>query len=255
MAACAVRTFGVALVPALVAALPSRRDRLIALPALAVLGASGLALIGPRRYLAAAFDRWRDNPVSQAGEHAVNTLGLLGEVALNAPSTRVPNVLEHVYPLAGLVVLVPLLVGAWAAGRRAPVIGTYLTASAVVLLLWPYSATRFLAPLAPLLAAGLVEGIQRLSSKRLRPVAYTWASLFVVLGLVALAGTTRISLSGDEFPERYGPEYRATYRSAWGTASPAERLAVNERMLWVLRRYEPRALGEPTATPPPRRAP
>jgi hypothetical protein len=251
VAACAVRTFGVALVPALIAALPRRRDRLIALPAIAALGAAGLAVIGPRRYVSEAFDQWREGPLGEARRHIVETVSLVGEVALNAPSTRVPDSLEHVYPLAGLIVLVPLIVGAWAVARRAPVVSTYLAASAGVLFLWPFSDTRFLAPLAPLLVASVVEGIQRLPFPRLRPVALAWASLFVVFGVVALAGTTRISFSGDTFPERYGPQFRATYRVAWGTASQAERVAVDERMLWVLRRYEPRALGEPAATPPP----
>jgi hypothetical protein len=250
VAACALRTFGVALVPALIAALPRRRDRLVAVPVLTLLGALAVSVIGPRRYLDEALDKWGQGPLGTAWEHVTELIALTGEVALNAPSTRVPEALELAYLLAGVAVLVPLVAGAWAIARRAPVVVTYLVASAVVLVLWPFVDSRFLLPLAPFLVACVVEGVRILSWPRLRFVAFAWASLFAALGIVALAATTSISFSGDSFPERYGPVYRATYRTAWGTADPAERAAADERMLWVLRRFEPRAEGEPGARPP-----
>ena len=70
-----------------------------------------------------------------------------------------------------------------------------------------------------------------------------WAALFVVTGLLSLSYSTRISLSGNQFPEVYGSDERmkSTYRAAFGQGiEPAE---LDSDMLALLQRYERRARG------------
>ena len=71
----------------------------------------------------------------------------------------------------------------------------------------------------------------------------TWAALFAITGVLSLSYSTRISLSGDQFPEVYGNDERmkSTYRAAFGqSVEPAE---VDSDMLALLKRYERRARG------------
>ena len=53
----------------------------------------------------------------------------------------------------------------------------------------------------------------------------TWAALFAITGVLSLSYSTRISLSGNQFPEVYGSDERmkSTYRAAFGqSVEPAE---------------------------------
>jgi hypothetical protein len=68
-----------------------------------------------------------------------------------------------------------------------------------------------------------------------------WATLFAITGVLSLSYSTRISLSGNRFPEVYGSEERmkSTYRAGFGqSVEPAE---VDRDMLALLKRYESRA--------------
>jgi hypothetical protein len=251
LAAISVRTLGVALVPAVLAALPPRARR-VGLPALLVVGSVGFAVFGPRRYVSEALDEWRSDPLRRLVSHSWDLLGALGELALNVPHERVPDALAELYPLVGLGMLIPLAGGAWLLRHRAPVEVGFVASVTVILIVWPFTDSRLLLPTTPLLIACVVAWVQAMRPRRWLPsAAWAWVAVFAVAGITSLAVSTRITFAGDRFPELYNENLRSTYRVAWGQADGADMARLQPRALWALRRYEPRAVGDPGVAPSP----
>ena len=68
-----------------------------------------------------------------------------------------------------------------------------------------------------------------------------YLALFSLSGVVALAYSTRISLSGRRFSELYGDAtLRPTYRLAFGSRDAVKSGKVYPKALHLLCRYEPR---------------
>lgn len=253
LAAIATRTFGVTLVPALIAGLPTARWRRLAAPAVALLGAVGFLLLGPSRYLDDASDGWRDGPLLRLVEQVHDLLEIAGGLAVNIPTERAGSAGTWLYPVVGVVVIALAAVGARSIAGRSPVLVTYVVSATALLLAWPLPDDRLALPVLPALAVCAGAAVARLS-RPLRRAGIAWALGYAAVGVVALGVTTRISLSGDAFPARYGhgsEPMKATYRVAWGSTAPADAAAALPRTLWVLRRFEPRAVGDPGPLPEP----
>lgn len=253
LAAMATRTFGIALVPALVAGLPAARQRRFAVPAVLVVGLAGLLVLGPSRYLGEAADRWQQDPALRVLQQVRDQLRIVGELAVNVPIERAPAAAEWLYPVVGAVAVALAVLGAAWIARAAPVLVTYLAASSALLFAWPLPDSRLLVPVLPVLVTCVGAGASRLPGV-MRRAGVAWALGFAAVGIVALGVTTRISYAGDSFPERYATgsvPIRATYRVAWGSEDVADRRQALPRTLWALRRFEPRALGDPGPLPRP----
>ncbi len=253
LAAIAIRTFGITLVPALIAGLPTSRQRRIVAPLLTVVGLAGFLATGPTRYLGDATDRWGQDPVLRVLWQVRDQLQTVGELAVNVPIDHAPAAAEWIYPVVGIGAVGLAVVGAASIARAAPVLVTYLAASAALLLAWPFHDSRLALPALPVLIVCVGAGASRLSGT-VRRAGVAWALAFAAVGVVSLGVTTRISYAGDAFPERFNAgnvTIGATYRVAWGSADPADRRTALPRMLWALRRFEPRAVGEPGPLPKP----
>jgi hypothetical protein len=167
----------------------------------------------------------------------------LGEIVVNVPAARAPSLLRVALPLAGAVALLFYLVGLW--GRRTSVgaLEVFLIAYSAILLVWPYYGPRFWLPVIPPFLAFVWLGAQEIVAKiRLpRPASTAMCVAFVVvfllLGATALVYSTRISLAGEKFPERYGSGILTeTYRAALGQAHDPKK--VDQRALRLLKRYD-----------------
>ena len=179
--------------------------------------------------------------------------GFAGGLAVNVPPERAGRVADWLYPIVGVGVVALVAIGARAIAQRSPVLVTYVVSAAALLFAWPLDADRLPLPVLPALAVCAGIAVARLT-RSLRRAGLAWAVGYATVGVVALVVTTRISLSGDAFPARYGhgsAEMQATYRVAWGSTVPADIEAVRPKTLWVLRRFEPRAVGEPGPLPEP----
>ncbi len=251
IAATAVRTIGFALVPMLFVALPTRRSRWVLTSACLVAGAVVFVAVGPVRYVSEAVEEWRDGPLSVLVSHVWDLVRAIGELALNAPHERVPDAVAAIYPVIGVLSLVPIVGGAWLLRHRSPVAVTFISSIAAVLLVWPFVDARLLLPAVPLLVACVVEGFRATAGRSAFLAGVAWSAVFVTFGIVVLVVSLRITFAGDRFPEVYNANLRQTYRIAWGTAQPRRGSGVDPRALWALRRYEPRAVGEPGRTPRP----
>lgn len=252
--ACSLRTIGFALVPMLLAALPTRHARAVFVAIVAPVLAVGFVVAAPDRYTSEAEEKWADAPFSTFVTHLWSLARAVGELAVNAPRERVPDTLASTYPVIGIVVLVPIVVGAWRARRTAPVAVTFAASLVGMLVAWPFVDSRLLMPAVPFLAVFAALGLRDWGLRPLRLAAHVaargWPVVFAAAGLVVIAVSLRITFAGDSFPEEYNANFRETYRVAWGQAA-ASADDVHPRTLWALRRFEPRAIGDPGPAPSP----
>jgi hypothetical protein len=251
-AAIAVRTVGIALLPALVlACLPAdsvrrgwaiatrHRGRGLALVlGLFVLLASVSPIIMRTRYFEEFLERWHDSV--GLGELVSYKLSDWGEIVFNTSAAKLPDRIRWVVGLAGA--LVPISV-CWGMRQRDQIaaIDAYAISYFAILLVWPYQDARFWIPVLP-----IILGYVALGWERLRTVAAVrWAvpaylAAFSVLGVVALAYSTWISVEHDRFPDRFaGGVYRGSYRAAWKPDSSTgdSGAAVDPQIVRLVQRY------------------
>lgn len=189
----------------------------------------------------------------------------LGLTGLNLPTSvltspalaRFGLLLQPAVLFAGAVFAVTLARGVWRLRTHADPALAYLLGYAALLLIWPFEDPRFLMPVIPLGLACIMRGWWSDSPGPVGTLARgggrAWALGYAALGLVSIALTTRISLSGESFPDAYnrGGPFLDTYKAAWG--QPHDPQQVVPPLLKALQNHEPRAQRAPStpATPTP----
>jgi hypothetical protein len=154
------------------------------------------------------------------------------------------------YVLVGVLALLTIAVGGWRLRHRAPVAVTFVASIGGMLFVWPFVDSRLLLPAIPLLIALAIEGLRSLDNRSVMIAGLAWSAVFVACGVVVLGVSLRLTFAGDRVPELHYEDLESTYRVAWG-AAPTGLKGVEPRSLWALRRYEPRAVGEPGPGPRP----
>ncbi len=260
--AVAVRTVGIALVPALGwACLPQGpeeglRGHLLTLrglwntrrgvvvggvAALVLAAAGGVRVIARTAYVREAGEVFQGHGGLVPGFIWISRSRLLewAEVAINVPMAKLPAAAAAVLPFIGAAVLAVILGGFWLRRWRAGVVEVFLLAYLFILFCWPYYDARFLLPVVPLALGAMGLWFRRLPRAG-RAILLSWTVCFVLGGTAALLYSTRLSLSGQRFPDLYGTaETKACYRVAFGQGTATDQ--ADPDMLALLRAYEKRA--------------
>jgi len=127
----------------------------------------------------------------------------LGEIVLNVPFSRFRS-RRLLFAMVGIVAAAILAASVRRPGRLTTE-RLYVLIYFAALSLWPNPSPRLWMPVIPLLIAEVILAVDRLPRTRLRTVAVgAYAGWFALTGLAALAYTTRISFSGDQFSKVYG---------------------------------------------------
>lgn len=262
-----VRTIGIALVPSFLwAALAQSRQvtslwaRIGRYRARTALLVAGLALVGVGIAVIASRSEYvtvdlRTQYARSAGATFIRVLGYhfteLGELAVNVPVGKLPPQIRPALQVIGVPVF-GLLVGAlW---RRRHDIGpadVFLASTSAIIFVWPFGDPRFWLPVLPV-ALGLAAWAMTpvLNRRALRPLLGGIVAIFIVFGLAGQAYSARLSLAGDDFPNRFADDYLGpVYRVAWGLHRPNDTQPIDRTALHVLQRFEPRA--RPHAVPMP----
>lgn len=159
----------------------------------------------------------------------------LGQIVVNLPLSRFHS-LGPLFAAAGFVALV-LLVLTRERPARLRLVDIYLGCYLAVLAFWPYDSPRLWMPIAPLIVAHVIAALDRAREKPAMKVFIpVYAAWFALTGLAALAYTTRISLSGENFSRVYGTD-GGMATSALHTVSPKEIRRYNSQADTVLNRY------------------
>ncbi len=159
------------------------------------------------------------------------TLWGVGEIVGNVPTSKVDG-LKIVYPWVGAIAVILLLPRGLLSRSLTPV-GVYTGSYLGLLFLWPHYTTRLWMPVLPLLIAyGTATAREAMLHRRFRVISIAYLAWFCSTGFVALAYTTRISLSSRNFPKVYG--------IAGGMATPGfedDNPEYNGHVTRLLRRY------------------
>jgi ABC-type multidrug transport system fused ATPase/permease subunit len=166
-----------------------------------------------------------------------------GELTVNAPVSKLPGVLELPVRIVGLFAIMLCAIGIWQKCKKVDALVWYGLGYACIVLAYPWCDARLWLPVLPLLIAYVLIGMRRIVPPKLvRPVVLAYCALFCLLGVVALAYTTRLTFAGARFPDLYGDGLlRATYRTAFQGEMPNNANDINQDALYLLRRYERRS--------------
>jgi hypothetical protein len=201
------------------------------------------AVIGHTQYFHMAMSSYRSRGLSRSVTKAVEfQVEEWGELGTNVPQAKLPTSLRPGVFLAGILAIVTAGVGMWRRRTNIGALEIYVVGYMVILLAAPWEDARYLLPLVPLLLGYIAVFVKNLLLHRVvRFAVVMYLICFSFLGITALAYSTRITFSGESFPDVYGDStIRATYRAAF-RGSGAESKQVSPEALELLRRYEPRA--------------
>ena len=168
----------------------------------------------------------------------------MGEIALNFPENKVAF-LSPAFYLAGLAAWGFVGLGCISLVKRGflPLVA-YLFFYLGLMMLWPYYDTRFWIPLLPIFSLAVWGWLADLSleGKKVRLFVLGALGCHILLGIVALAVSTRISLAGDQVSEYFGEETTCmTYREALKNRLPVEAKHVHPGKVRILQIFEPMA--------------
>jgi hypothetical protein len=230
-----IRTVGVALLPAILWTIlgsrlrrhwqHNRRFLYVIAASLAVIGVVGMLVITRSQYGREALAVYRGiHPVAGLGHNVIVRLSEAGELALNAPASKMPHSIAPATVVLGVPLCALLLLAIWRRHTAWGAVDVYVLAYLGVLLLWPYADTRFWIPLVPLIAAYGATLIKRLPARLI-------TGWMMATGTIALAYSTWLSFMPlREFAQHYGtdelrPAYVAAARGAPATEFPAPPLS------------------------------
>ena len=155
----------------------------------------------------------------------------LGEVLLNVPYAKLQR-LHGVFPITGIMLIAILIAGMWRARRNFHPSHVYLLAYLAIMSVWPFGDSRFWLPVLPLLAAVSLQGIEPLMGRKsIRWIVASYATLYMLMFLIAAGYTTRITFSKN-FPEAYANGLSESYYvQAWSNGR------VDTKPARIIRRY------------------
>jgi hypothetical protein len=116
----------------------------------------------------------------------------------------------------------------------------YMIAYFCLMMAWPYYDTRFWIPLLPIFALavwGLLADLSTNNKAFRRYLTVIFAG-YILLGLLALVFSSRISLSGPMVSEYFGEETtRMTYREALQNGLPVEAKLVHPGKVEIIKLF------------------
>ncbi len=162
-----------------------------------------------------------------------------GELALNLPASRVGGLIPLFYIAGGLFWLM-LILGAsrMVKGGVQGLLVLYFTLYAAVFFLWPYYDARFWVPVLPVMA--LIGWQFAVRFRKGLVMARLFLAVYLLLGTIALAYSTRLTFSGDRFSEHYGDgTLKMSYRFAQQNGLPVDTSATDPLAVELIGRFDP----------------
>ena len=222
LAAIGTRRIGIALLPALIWAIASRWNSFFLSWRVKEWFVSLMLVLG-----AAAFTlAWIASLVTLGGSPSVGSIGggikLLfdniklrafefGELGLNVTHTKAPLWLQPLFVPVGAAALAVMASGMFVKKVLEP-IDVYLIFYFVIMLGWPYSDFRFSIPVIPIVLTYWMIWFNHKGRTWCRWCVVCFLCWYLFAGLGAIVYSGRISLSGDQFPDRFGDgTLRSTY--------------------------------------------
>jgi len=169
----------------------------------------------------------------------------IGEIILNLPADRVPSLIPLFY-LAGIIGWIGLFQGAYLLfhSKNLFPLSVYFIIYACLICVWPYYDVRFWLPQLPLFSIMFLITYQKAlrSLPKVKIGIQSYLVCFFLIGILSLAFSTRISLSGKDFSELYGDgTNKMTYRYAFNNGRKVDLSQVDFKKVRLLKIFEPLA--------------
>lgn len=161
----------------------------------------------------------------------------LGQILINMPINKIPFLTAVFYGFGSLG-WVALLYGFWILSNKLAPLIIYACVYLALMICWPYYDCRFWLPLIPIFTVAMLTAIEHLSHrfKLIGGICKIYMVYFVILGIVAISFSSRISLAGKKFSEVYGDgTERMTYRYVLKNNEPVDMKLVNEKQVHILK--------------------
>lgn len=161
-----------------------------------------------------------------------------GSLVSNCPFLKMPVYLQKFTQWIGSILFIFVFVGLATRRREIGTSEVYFVSYMVILFVWPYRDERFWLPVIPFLIAYFVLAVERFKIPKV--IVRTYCIYFAILGICAIAYSTRISFAGSAFPDRYGDgSLRSTYCSAFEICGDGgDPKDVNAEALRLIRDYK-----------------
>jgi hypothetical protein len=144
-----------------------------------------------------------DRPFSKLALHAFGIARAFGEIFFNLPAKKFGVRGAAAFGPAGALAAL-FLASSIRIRKPATPSGIYLLSFIVMLVIWPYSASRLWLPIVPLLIGHIIGAEYRFSAARISRIGKAYMAWFIFAGMAALFYTSRITFSGRDFPHVYG---------------------------------------------------
>ena len=252
----AVRTIGIVLIPAFFwAAIGGmegakkiypvlRRYRFLLAAVVVVLFVlGGILLVHSRYWQFNAHIFFHRGIIRSALSNLQDHTSEFGEMLLNVPLSRLPSALVWPARILGGAAMLVFFLGLWTRRGHIDSLLWSVVFGSCIVLGYPWFDTRLWLPFLPFLMGYTLLGFRRIfSSHVLHPAMFAYVCWFCLLGIAALAFSTRLTFAGPRFPDLYGDgNYRATYKFALFGEQPTGNAKVDPDALYLLQRFEPRA--------------
>jgi hypothetical protein len=178
-----------------------------------------------------------------------------GEITVNAPLSKLPHILapalqigaaQIILQIIGAAAILACLIGLWTKLRAPDSLFIYLLGFGAIVFVYPWADARLWLPILPFLIGYTFLGLRHIIAPAiLRPVSIIYCALFCLLGIAALAYSTRLTFAGPRFPDLYGDgNFRATYKLVLLNEQPINPADIDPDALYLLHRYDRRASTE-----------
>lgn len=162
----------------------------------------------------------KSSPVEMIGNLLYFRITEAGEFLMNLPQSKVPHQLRLLTPAVGVVAIALLVRGLFSRRNDLKPVDVFVIFYLGILFVWPFPDSRFWLPIIPFALTYIshsLRGFQRAS----QIISLAYSAVFVVFGLAALGYTTKVTLSGRNFPDVYGDgTLRASYCVVYQSCNP-----------------------------------
>ena len=216
LAALTVRRVGLALVPALLWSIFSRKEvrecirRLSSRIKIAILlGMGSASAVTAWIVMETSTLRDRQSVVNSLPDVVSRTLigrfRELSEIALNTPFSALPSSMRLVALAVGGLLLALIVGGVIICRREIHATTVFFCSYCLIIFSWPYYDPRFWLPVVPLLAAYSGISIRRVIAGRAfwKVCLGVYLTVFIFMGTITLGWSTAITFSGRHLPNAY----------------------------------------------------
>lgn len=177
--------------------------------------------------------------IDAIGKIWITRIEEVGELIINFPISRITNLFTSLTIVVGIIGILVTGYGIYLRKDELSSIDYYFTIYGIILFCWPHEDVRFWLPIMPFsICYAIIAFNGTNSSDLLITAARIYIIIFTLSGLVVLAYTTRLSLSGSRYPEMMrDKKYYLEYKLLVSNKPLEDKFNINKDAVNILKKY------------------